>query len=237
MNQLRANQLAAAYYCNRTWVMWLFSRNDNPMSGALLIIALSTLGCHHFLPKIGPPPVVTVPVSNPAHIGNVDPTFLWQQVVDTVDDHFRIATEQTVQRDNNIWLEGRLKSYPEVSGTAFEPWRRDTTRGFERLQSTFETIRRTATVRVIPEVSGYMIDVAVLKEQEDIDQSQYATAGATVQRHDGTIIRNDSQVRQAPITLGWYEVGRDRELEQRIMENILGRVTNVEPPKHQRVER
>ncbi len=200
---------------------------------ALAILVVSA-GCHHFLPRIGPPPVVTVPVSNPAHVGLADPTFLWQQVVDTVDDYFRIASEQTVQRDNTTWLEGRLKTHPQVSGTILEPWRRDTTRGFERLQSTFETIRRTVTVRVVPEVTGYMIEVVVLKEQEDIDQSQFATAGATAQRHDGTVERNDTPTRQQPSPLGWYEIGRDRELEQRIMENILGRVTNVEPPKHSR---
>lgn len=200
-----------------------------------LCCLLLSVGCHHFgLGRPGPPRPITVPVSNPAHVGQVDPTFLWQQVVDAVDDYFRIASEQTVRREPNNWLEGRIRSYPEVSGTTFEPWRRDTTRGFERLQSTFETIRRTATVRVIPEATGYMLEVGVLKEQEDVDQSQFATAGATAQRHDGTIIRNDSQVRQAPITLGWYEIGRDRELEQRIMENILGRITDVEPPKHQR---
>lgn len=188
-------------------------------------------GCHHFWPlNAGPPPPITVPASNPAHVGNVDPTFLWQQVVDTVDDHFRIASETPVHRENTTWQEGKLRTFPEVSGTSFEPWRSDTSRGFERLQSTFETVRRTATVRVIPEVTGYLIDVVVLKEQEDVDQSQFASAGASSQRHDGSIVRNTNQLSQAPITLGWYEIGRDRQLEQKLIDNILGRVTNVEPP-------
>ncbi len=195
-------------------------------------LGIAIAGCHHFWPaKAGPPPPITVPVSNPAHVGNVDPTFLWQQVVDTVDDHFRIASEQQVRRENTNWLEGRLRTFPEVSGTTFEPWRGDTTRGIERLQSTFETVRRTATVRVIPEVTGYLIDVVVLKEQEDVDQSQYSNAGASAQRHDGSIVRNDKQVSLLPITLGWYEIGRDRQLEQKLLENILGRITNVEPPR------
>jgi hypothetical protein len=112
-----------------------------------------------------------------------------------------------------------------------EPWRRDAARGFERLQSTFQTIRRTATIRVIPEESGYAIDVQVVKEQEDVDQSQFATAGSASQRHDGTVVRNENQLRQMPVTLGSPAARRDRELEQRIMENILGRVTNVAPPR------
>jgi hypothetical protein len=178
-----------------------------------------------------PPPPIEVPVANPANIGEIDPDFLWRMIVDTVDNHFRIDSEQPVRKDSVNWLEGRLTTFPEISGTSFEPWRRDTSMGFERLQSTFQTIRRTATVRVVPEPTGYQISVEVIKEQEDVDQSQYAAAGAAAQRHDGTIVRNQNQIRQLPITLGWYEIGRDRDLERRLMEGILGRITNVEPPK------
>jgi hypothetical protein len=176
-------------------------------------------------------PTVEVPVSNPSRVGPVDPEFLWFQVVDAVDDYFRIQNEQWVRRDRQQWLEGRLTTYPEVSGTTLEPWRRDATRGFERLQSTFMTVRRTATVRVIPEESGYMIEVQVVKEQEDVDQAQASTAGSSAQRHDGTIVRNENQQRQLPVTLGWFEIGRDTELERRIMAGILGRITDVEPAK------
>jgi len=163
----------------------------------------------------------------------MDPEFLWLQVVDSVDDFFRIQNEQWVRRDPQQWLEGRLATYPEVSGTSLEPWRSESTRGFERLQSTFQTIRRTATVRVIPEETGYLIDIQVVKEQEDVDQAQASTAGSSAQRHDGTIVRNENQQRQLPVTLGWFEIGRDSELERRIMSGILGRVSNVQPTKKQ----
>ncbi len=204
-----------------------------------LSLAVNGAGCHWgavhmdqaLETVLAPPPPIELPVSNPAHIGNVDPDFLWRQLVDTVDDHFRIDTEQPVRRDNMNWLEGSLTTYPEVSGTSFEPWRRDTARGFERLQSTIQTIRRKAIVKVMPETTGYVVDIQVVKEQEDVDQSQFATAGAATQRHDGTIVRNENQLRQLPVTLGWYEIGRDRDLERRMMENLLGRITNVAPPR------
>lgn len=191
---------------------------------------LSTAAVEQGEQWFAPPPPVELPVANPAHVGAVDPDFLWRQVVDAVDDYFRIDSEQPVRRDNLNWLEGRLTTYPEVSGTSFEPWRHDASRGFERLQSTFQTIRRSATVRIVPEPTGYVLDIQVKKEQEDVDQSQFATAGAAAQRHDGSIVRQDNQVRQQPITLGWYEIGRDRDLERRLMESILGRLTNVQPP-------
>jgi hypothetical protein len=84
---------------------------------------------------------------------------------------------------------------------------------------------------VVPEESGYYIEVQVVKEQEDVDQAQASTAGSSAQRHDGTIVRNENQQRQLPVTLGWFEIGRDTELERRIMSEILGRVSNVQPPK------
>lgn len=210
-----------------------------------LIPFLACMGCQRWAidrfdaglgTMLAPPPAIELPVSNPAHIGAVDSDFLWRQIVDAVDDFFHIDSEQPVRRDNMNWLEGRLVAYPDVSGTSFEPWRRESTRGFQRLQSTFQTIRRKATVRVIPETTGYLVDVQVMKEQEDVDQSQFATAGAASQRHDGTIIRNENQLRQLPVTLGWYEIGRDRELERRLMESILGRISNVEAPQDKLLE-
>ena len=178
-----------------------------------------------------PPPPVEVPVDNPARIGPIDPEFLMLQVVDSVDDQFKIQSEQWVRRDNLQWLEGRVVSYPQVSGTALEPWKRDSTRGFERLQSTIQTIRRTADVRITPDDTGYTLEVRVLKEKEDVDQAQSSTAGSAAQRHDGTLVRAESTLQEFPQTLGWFEIGRDQELERRIMAGILGRVSNVEPPR------
>lgn len=203
-----------------------------------IVISLLLLsGCGYIFhpPKMLGPPPIEVPVSNPAQIGPVEPEFLWQQIVDTIDDYFRIANEQRVRRDANGWLEGRLKTYPEVGATLFEPWRRDSTAGFERLQSTFQAIRRTAIVRVLAGAEGYLVEVQVIKEQEDVDQSQFATTGSAAMTHDGTIVRTDSVVRGLPITLGWFEAGRDSDLERRLIERIVGRVSNVESPSHKRL--
>lgn len=204
----------------------------------LCLVAAVPLGCRRLPPlpyvpfatRPAPPPPIQVPVSNPTNIPPVEPDFLWRQIVDSVDDYFRIDTEEPVRRTETFWQEGLLTTFPVISGTVLEPWRGDSARGFEKLQSTIQTIRRTATVKVMAVETGYAIDIRVIKEQEDVDQSQFSAAGASAQRHDGTIIRTDSQVRQLPITLGWYEIGRDRNLEQRLMASILGRISNIEKP-------
>ncbi|MFN3190212.1 MAG: hypothetical protein ACE361_06775 [Aureliella sp.] len=202
---------------------------------AAILCTCGVVGCQRFrLPRIPvpllPPPPIEVPVANPSRIGIVDEEFLWRMVVDSVDDFFRIESELPVRRNETREFGGKLTTYPEISGTILEPWRRDSARGFERIQSTFQTIRRRAIVDVQPEPTGYLISVRVVKEQENVDQSQFAAAGAATQRNDGSVVRNENQARQLPVTLGWIEIGRDRDLERRIMEGILGRITNVEPP-------
>lgn len=209
-----------------------------------ILLAVSTAslfglaGCHHLFHGTlfhgrSQPAQVEVPLANPFQVGQADPALVWLQVVDAVDDLFQIKSESPVRRDSVAWLEGRLETFPLVGATIFEPWRRDSTPGFERLQSTFQTIRRTAYVKVLPGPDGYLIDVKVVKEQEDVDHSQYPTAGSSVQRHDGSVVRSASVLGDLPTTIGWYPagMGRDLYLERRLAERIAGRLTNVEPPE------
>ncbi|HBE69716.1 MAG TPA: hypothetical protein DDW52_16340 [Planctomycetaceae bacterium] len=209
------------------------------IAASVLVVLVVTAGCHRWAPKLpfippGPPrpQPIEVPVSNPTTIPPVPPDFLWEQIVDSIDDYFRIDYESPVRRTATFWQPGTLETFPEISGTMLEPWRGEASRGYQRVQSTIQTIRRTATVEVAPVEAGYALSIKVVKEQEDVDQSQFAAAGAAAQRHDGALIENSEQVRQMPITLGWFEIGRDTDLERRIMADILGRITGVDkaPP-------
>lgn len=173
----------------------------------------------------------TVAVNNPVPLAEQDPEFLWLQIVDTVDDYFRIKTEQRFRRDAEQWLEGRIETYPEIGATKLEPWRKDALKGFQRWQSTFQTIRRTAYIRVTPMATGYSMSVEVTKELEDVDRSVSSGEGSAAVRHDGGLVRSDTQLIGLPITLGWIRQENDTELEQRILREVLGRVTEVRPPR------
>ena len=189
----------------------------------------------HFAPR--PPSIPRVPldgsvaVNNPVPLAEQDPEFLWMQIVDTVDDYFRIKTEQRFRRDSEQWLEGRIETYPEIGATCLEPWRKDALKGFQRWQSSFQTIRRTAFIRVTPMTTGYSMSVEVMKELEDVDRSVSSGEGSAAVRHDGGVVRSDSQLVGLPITLGWIRQENDTELEQRILREVLGRVTEVRPPR------
>jgi hypothetical protein len=182
------------------------------------------------------PPQNTIPSpasvlwDNPMFVPATDIDFLWDQVVDAIDDYFKIAREDRLRLTGNVLTEGRLETFPTIGATYLEPWKKDATPGFERWQSTLQTIRRTCTARVTPTKGGYLIDVAVVKELEDLYQPEQSTIGGAALRHDGALVRTDVRAPRGPTVLGWIPLGRDTLLEQRILADLHARLTTQIPP-------
>ncbi|GIW94224.1 MAG: hypothetical protein KatS3mg110_2265 [Pirellulaceae bacterium] len=185
--------------------------------------------CLPGLPAPGQAPPEPALWDNPMFVPAMDIDFLWDQVVDAVDDYFKIAREERLRLIGNVLTEGRLETHPAIGATYLEPWKRDSTPGFERWQSTFQTIRRTATVRVTPTKGGYLIDVQVIKELEDLYQPEHSTIGGATLRHDGSLVRTDLQSPRGPAVLGWIPLGRDLLLEQRLLADLHARLVGTGP--------
>lgn len=171
-------------------------------------------------------------LSNPISLPVKDGEFLWNQIVDVVDDYFQIKSEQRPTVEPTHWLEGKLETIPQIGATALEPWRKDAGMGYQLWESSLQTIRRIATVRVVPTETGFDVYVEVLKEIEEVDRSLFSSEGSAAQRHDGTIVRVDNQLQGGPVNLDWIRLENDTDLEQRILREILGRTTNVRPPRN-----
>ena len=163
-------------------------------------------------------------IQNPLFIPAIDREFLWNQAVDAIDDYFRIEREDRVRQIGGVLTEGRIDTFPATGSTIFEPWRIDSTPGYEKLHATMQSIRRRATARVIPVEGGYLFDVVVQKELEDLDKPEHATAGGATLRHDGTIVRQEGPPGRFSVTLGWIPIGRDISLEQRILADVSARL-------------
>jgi hypothetical protein len=202
----------------------------NPMStprrALPLLVCLCALGCGLLERRFaGPAPGGASPaLTNPLLVPQVDAEFTWNQIVDTVDDYFEIAREQPVQRIGEVLVEGRIETAPQPGATLLEPFRRDSTRGFERWQSTFQSIRRQAQVRVVPAGTGLEVHVAVYKELEDVSQPENATVGQATRRHDGSLVRYEGFRADGPATLGWISIGRDTALEQEMIAQLHARL-------------
>jgi hypothetical protein len=195
------------------------------MVGLLLTIALCA-GCAHFRLPVGPEQGIGGPlaIDNPMFVPALDREFLWNQAVDAIDDYFRIEREERVRLIGGVLTEGRIDTFPITGSTIFEPWRKDSTPGYEKWHATLQSIRRRGTIRVIPMEGGYLLEVAVQKELEDLDKPEHATAGGATLRHDGSLVRQEGASGRYSATLGWIPLGRDVTLEQRILADLRARL-------------
>jgi hypothetical protein len=163
---------------------------------------------------------VLVSHQNPMVVPGRDPQCVWETIADVVDDYFRIKQEEPARLVGQVVTEGRLETFPEVASTIFEPWRHDSADTYEKVESTLQSIRRRAQVRMVPGEGGFWIEVAVFKELEDVRQPAHASAGAATFRNDSSLTRVVSTVGEQEATAGWILMGRDPALEQRILAQL-----------------
>jgi hypothetical protein len=196
------------------------------------------------VPAYSPPqlvPTVTQSaVPNPILVPVTDHDVAWDNLVDVVDDYFKIEREDRVRLIGNFLNEGQIETFPQTGATLLEPWRGDSANFYERLESTLQSIRRRAIIRVIPDAGGYLVDVAVLKELEDVPRPMYSTTGAAVFRYDSSIDRQTEaepsvsrQIGDQPRPVaaprqsaGWIGQGRDAALEQELLLRIHDRLAH-----------
>ena len=163
---------------------------------------------------------------NQIHVPVANRDWTWEQIVDAVDDYFRIQRERPVQLVGDVLTEGRIDTWPLIGATIVEPHRRDSVGRYNRWESTFQTIRRRATVRAIPDASGYLIEVCVEKDLEDLPHPEHSTAGAATFRNDSSLPteRDEDDVSRTQLNGGWILLGRDPALEQRLLAEIQARL-------------
>ncbi len=182
------------------------------------------------VPDVLPPSTVSVPVTNR--------DWAWDQIVDVVDDYFRVAQEDRVRQVGDVMTEGRIDTFPVTGATIFEPWRKDAANLSERWLDTLQSIQRRASIRVIPDATGYLVDVSVWKELEDVPKPIHASAGAATFRYD-TSLQRDTEFDPDPNripgdparpvgprtpTAGWIYLGRDPALEQEMLAKLRARL-------------
>ena len=188
-----------------------------------LFLALFS-GCAPSQSWVGPPVLpVAVFHDNPMLLPIADADCAWETVVDVIDDYFKIKSEEPVRVVGDILTEGRLETYPKIAATILEPWHTDSVGRQARIESTLQSIRRRAVVRVMPAQGGYWVAVAVFKQLEDVRRPEHATAGAATLRYDASLTRVVDPVGEQQINAGWIDEGRDTALEQRILGQLLAR--------------
>lgn len=166
-------------------------------------------------------------IANPVVVPMADRWFVMDQVSDELDNYFPILRDERIGLLDGVMSEGWIETRPKTGATIFEPWRRDSTPGFERLHATLQTVRRFAKVRVIPANNSYLIDVKVYKELEDLETPVGSAVSGRGLRHDNALDFENSESWIGERNEGWIPMGRDFSLEQLILRNIQARLTQT----------
>ena len=195
-------------------------------------LALALIGgCATGLPwssPFGPEGAEVAP--NPMFVAGVDPAHVWETVVDVIDDDFRIQREEPVRCVGGVITEGRLETFWQTAGTAFEPWSRDSASAYDRLEATLQTQRRQVVARVSPAEGGFWIEITAFKELEDLPQPTMGTMGAATFRYDGTLTRVVNPVGEQGANPGWIRQGRDTAVEQFLIHHLQSRFAGIGEP-------
>ena len=132
----------------------------------LVLVSAHQTGCRR-MSGGGWEPAADVAVDalpNPLPVPMVSREMVMDEVSDEIDDYFRILREQRLRLVDNILTEGWIDTEPRIGATVLEPWRRDSTPGFELKHASLQSVRRWAKVRIIPGDGRYLIDLMVFKE-------------------------------------------------------------------------
>ena len=181
-------------------------------------------------PQFGLPAGPEIPTGpmNPILVPVTDDVLAWEQIVDVVTDYFQIAREQQARRGYDGWVEGSIETQYQGGATWLEPMRRDSVGAFNRWESTFQTIRRRALIRVVPDAGGYQVEVIVTKEIEDLPHPEHASAAVAAFPNDGSLpSQRAGGVSRTHSSPRWIPLGRDPALEARMLADIHARVTGV----------
>ena len=182
----------------------------------------------------GPPPAPR----NSVVIPPLDADRVWNVMVDVADDFFKVQREQRVVFANGVPTDGRIDTFPQTGATILEPWRGDSVGFTERWESTLQSIRRLATMRLSPDANGWRVEVVVNKELENMPRPMRATAGGASFRNDDSLYRYGTplptlgqQVGDQPRpvasptpNLGWIPQGRDPLLERKMLDRVLAKL-------------
>jgi hypothetical protein len=180
-------------------------------------------------PRFGLPrgPEAVPGTGNPIFIPAANDEQTWEQIVDVVNRYFAVGREQQVRRSGEAWSEGRIETRYQNGASWLEPWRKDSVGAFNRWESTFQTIRRKALVRVIPDANGFLVEVVVEKELEDLPHPERASAGVASFPNFTMPSERAGDVNRTLSSPCWIPLGRDPALEAKMLAEIHARLCGV----------
>ena len=177
-----------------------------------ILIAVLMQGCAAMGPRLGFAPPAA---ANPLYVASCNENAVWEATVDVLHEfHFDVARENRLSRVIET-------AYLTGSGV-LEPWHSDSVGLENRLESTFQSIRRRVIVNVIPDErgQGYLVSVEAFKELEDLGGLAANSAGAATFNENEPLRRDLNPVVGQSAPSGWLPQGRDLALESSVLARL-----------------
>jgi hypothetical protein len=154
----------------------------------------------------------TGPIANPifvaANSGNPESDlFVSERAAD-------VLARYNFEIDTTNQVEGTVATYYKVGSSVFEPWHRESVGLHNRLESTFQSIRRKVLIHFVRVEGGYLVTVEALKEIEDVTAPTPNSPGGSTFSPNYPLRRDLDQVLGQASPPGWTPLGRDVTLEQ-----------------------
>lgn len=157
----------------------------------------------------------SAPISNPLFVAASNEEILWERTVDVLHDFlFEIAREDRFARV--------IETEYKTGAGVLEPWHHETVGHENRWESTLQSVRRRVVVRVMPDErgTGYLVGIEAYKELEDLPGVAANSPGGATFQESTPLSRDLNLVVGQSAPSGWIPAGRDRLLEQSILESL-----------------
>ena len=141
----------------------------------------------------------------------------------------RDFTPRRVDRDAGV-----LVTEPTTGQQWFEFWRHDSIGGYQLLESSIHTVRRTVTVNLEPvdvEDPGdeFRVRVQVDKERYSAPERQVTTASGALAIYSEHLPTTEGLAAARTAGEHWVALGRDAQLESYLLDKIAGATTDARP--------
>ncbi|MDA0809242.1 MAG: hypothetical protein O3B68_14695 [Planctomycetota bacterium] len=187
--------------------MWICRRFQTAI---VLVAALAFCG---FGGCVGPQiPAMPQHMQNPVFVPASDYDVVWESAVDVMH-----SLQLPIRRESK--LDGVIETDYKVGAGLLEPWHQDAVTFSDRLEGSFQSIRRRAVMSITPAQGGFLVGVEVVKEIENPDKLIINSPGHST--FQTTPLQRDLNVVIGPATPdGWIPRGRDPGLEQSILARL-----------------
>jgi hypothetical protein len=184
----------------------------------ILGIAVAASSCAA-VPPTSPPGYASTaangPIANPifvaANSGNPESDlFVSERAAD-------VLARYNFEIDTTNQVEGTVATQYKVGSGILEPWHPESVGLQNRLESTFQSIRRKVLIHYVRVEGGYLVTVEALKELEDVGAPSPNSPGASTFSPNYPMRRDLNQVLGQAAPPGWIPLGRDVALEQNLL--------------------